>query len=618
MKPFAISMLILLSGAVIGCGNMPYTPIGVSPPVTSVPTAFSGKVMAGSLPLIGATVKVYTAGTTGNGSTPTLLGAATTTDANGAFGIASGYTCPSNGSLVYIVATGGHVGANGASNAASVLMTSPGACGTIVSNPSFIVNELTTVASAYAFAQFLGTGAQLGASSTNTTGITLAAGTLANLVNVSTGTGIGAGFPATGTSPIAKLDSLANVLNACVVSSGTGSAACSGLFSAVTAKTPPTNTLDAVMDLVKSPGANVSKIYGLTTASNAYAPVMAAAPGDWTMFVTYAGGGMNDPSAISIDSKGNVWVANYFSVATLLTNTGKPVFGTGLTGNGLGNDYGGAVDANDAMWIANEPGPANNYVSSVSLLTAGGTAVSGSPYTAGGLNFPISIAIDPANVSWIVDYGNSHLTLLSNSGTAQSGATGYDGVDAAGKGNFIFPVAVAVDGNRTGFVANQSSNTITKVPASGSSFTSYVVGDGPSGIAVDSANNVWSANYYGDSVGLLSAAGTVVSGANGYTGGGVVHPQGIAVDGAGTVWVANYRGPSISEIAGVGSAAGVGTALSPAAGWAPDAGLLEAFALAIDASGNVWVTNFGSNTVTEFVGMASPVKTPMLGPVRVP
>ena len=40
--------------------------------------------------------------------------------------------------------------------------------------------------------------------------------------------------------------------------------------------------------------------------------------------------------------------------------------------------------------------------------------------------------------------------------------------------------------------------------------------------------------------------------------------------------------------------------------------------MAIDASGNVWVTNFGSNVLTEFVGMAAPVKTPLLGPVRVP
>jgi hypothetical protein len=33
----------------------------------------------------------------------------------------------------------------------------------------------------------------------------------------------------------------------------------------------------------------------------------------------------------------------------------------------------------------------------------------------------------------------------------------------------------------------------------------------------------------------------------------------------------------------------------------------------VDASGNLWISNFGSNTLTEFVGLAVPVKTPLLG-----
>jgi streptogramin lyase len=622
MKSVAISLSGLLCVVgFVGCGS---SVTGVtSPPVTPPAGSYSGsafaaKVLAGSTPLVGATVQVYAAGTTGNGSAPTLLTTTIlTTDSNGSVSVAAGYTCPASTSIVYVVAAGGHVGSS-ASNSAVRLMSSPGICGSITANASYVINELTTVASAYAFAQFLGTGAQLGATSTNSSGITLAAGTLANIVNITTGSGAGSAFPSTGTSPIAKLNTLANLLNACVVSSGSGSSACSSLFSKVTAGTPPTNTLDAALDLVKSPGTNVASLYSLSAASSAFTPVLAAAPSDWTLFITYAGGGMNDPSAISIDSKGNVWVASYFATASLFTNTGKPVYGTGLTGNGLGNIYGGTVDANDVMWIANEPASSNSFANSVTLLNSSGAAVSGSPYTAGGLNFPISISVDQTNISWIVDYGNSHLTLLNNAGAAQSGTTGYDGVDATATGNFIFPVAVAVDSNRNGWVANQSSNTITKVSTSGPSYTSYIVGNGPSGVAVDANNNVWSANYYGDSIGAVAPSGSVLSGTSGFTGGGVLHPQGIAADGAGTVWVANYRGPSISQLAGVGSKAGTGVALSPAAGWAPDAALLEAFGLAIDASGNIWVSNFGSNTITEFVGMASPVKTPLLGATRIP
>jgi len=604
----------LCIAALSGCGSGVATP---TQPITPVATAFTGKVLAGTSPVAGASVQFYAAGQAGNGSAPiALLSTAVTTDSTGAFAIPASYTCSST-AIVYLVATGGQVGSNSA-NSDIKLMSSPGACGSITTSSVYVVNELTTVASAYAFNQFLSAGAQLGASSTNTTGITLAAATLANLVNITTGAAPGAAFPSTGTAPTAKLNSLANALHACLVSTGSGSSACSSLMSDVSTGALPTNTLDAVLDLAKAPGTSVSPIYTLTTASSAYTPVLAAAPADWTLFVTYAGGGMNDPSALSIDSKGNVWAANYFSTASLFTNTGVPVFTTGVSNNTLGNIYGGTVDANDVMWLANEPGGNNSGANSVSLLTAGGTPPTGSPYTTGGLNFPISIAVDQTGVSWIVDYGNSHLTLLSNSGAALSGSTGYSGVDSSGHGNFIFPVAVAVDTNRNGWVANQSSNTVTKVAPDGSSYISYTCCSGASGVAVDAGNNVWVANYYGDSVGLISAAGSVLSGTSGFSGGGVTHPQGIEADGAGTVWVANYRAPGFSEIAGVGSKAGVGTPLSPSTGWGTDAALLEAFALAIDESGNIWISNFGSNTLTEFIGMAAPVKTPLLGSTRIP
>ena len=577
--------------------------------------------MAGGSPLVGASVQLYAAGTTGNGSAPTaLLTTPATTDSTGTFSVAVGaYTCPAANSVLYLVSTGGYVGTSGTSNAAAVLMSSPGACSTIATGASYVLNELTTVASAYAFAQFLSAGAQLGSTATNVSGLTLAAATLANLVNLTTGVAPGAAFPATGTAPTAKLDSLANAVNVCVLNEGF----CSTLFSFVTTGTTlPGNTLDAIVDLAKDPVGTGGTVYSLTLQSKAYTPVLTAQPTDWTLFVTYTGGGMNDPSALSIDSKGNVWVANYFSTASLFTNAGVPVFATGITGDGQGLEYGGAVDANDAMWLASEPTSANNNTSSVTLLTSGGTAVTGSPYTTGGLDFPIAIAVDATNVSWIVDYGDSCLTLLSNAGAALSGTSGYNGVDSSGTPNFDFPVAVAVDSNRNGWVANLSSNTVTKVSANGLSYTSYVTGSGPSGVAVDTANNVWVANYYGSSVGIVSSTGTVLSG-SGITGGGIDQPQGIAVDGANNVWVANYRGSStsgnsISELAAVGSKAGTGAILSPSAGWGPDAALLEAFGLAIDASGNVWATNFGSNTLTEFVGMAVPVRTPLLGPVRVP
>jgi hypothetical protein len=46
--------------------------------------------------------------------------------------------------------------------------------------------------------------------------------------------------------------------------------------------------------------------------------------------------------------------------------------------------------------------------------------------------------------------------------------------------------------------------------------------------------------------------------------------------------------------------------------------MLEPYALALDASGNAWVSNFGNDTVTQFVGIATPIKTPFAGPPTLP
>ena len=127
---------------------------------------------------------------------------------------------------------------------------------------------------------------------------------------------------------------------------------------------------------------------------------------------------------------------------------------------------------------------------------------------------------------------------------------------------------------------------------------------------------MWIANYYGNSVSELTSSGTDLS-KGGYTGGGVDHPQGIAIDGAGNVWVANYRSSYLTELAGA-SAATPGAFLSPSSGLGGDANLLEAYAIAVDASGNLWISNFGSNILTQFVGLASPVRTPLIGPPVAP
>ncbi len=633
----ALAMAVVTLGMLTGCGANSTTikkTTGGEPnsckttqttsPAQPAPTsnfagaAFTGVVKAGTQPVAGASVMLYAAGAKGNGSGATpLLSSFVPTNSNGVFAIPAGFVCPYSNTVVYAVSVGGPASASAGDDLSAELAGVLGTCGSIASGASFTINEATTVAAAYAMAQFFVVNPiSLAATATNSSGIALAAATAASLVDPATGAVPGSGFPATGVAPVAKINSLANLLNACVVSSGAGSSACQQLFTAAygsAGKGPDETsgeTFGAVISLAKNAGTNVATLYTLSEGSAAYLPALTAAPADWTLLVNYKGGGMSSPSAVSLDSTGRVWVANYFGVASLFTNTGAPVFGSGITGDDLENSFGGAVDVNDSFWSANEESAdtLNNGLGSISELSSAG-ALSG-PYIDGGINFPLAVAFDTSGVTWVVDYGDSSLTLLSSSGAPLSGTNGYSAA------NLVFPVAVATDAKCNAYVANQSSNTITLVTADGSSFTDYVVGEGPSGVAIDAGGNVWSANYYGNSVGLVTADGDVASGA-GFTAGGLDHPQGIAADGVGNIWVANYRAPAVTELAGA-SASTPGAALSPSPGWATDSGISEAFGLAIDASGNVWITDFATDTLTEMVGMAVPVQTPLLGPVRVP
>lgn len=597
-----------------GCGGSNTTTPPPPPPPTGSGVTFSGKAMAGTKPVAGAAVQFYAAGTTGNGSAATsLLSAALTTDANGAFTVPAGYSCPAATSQLYLVVNGGSVG-SAAANSGITLASVLGTCGQLTATSQFVVNEVTTTATVWALSQFLTTSVNLGASATNAQGLANAVATAINLANPTTGTSPGAAFPANGTSPAPKINAIANLLNACTAA--TSSTPCNQLFTGTTPRgaAAPSNTFAAALNLTRNPGSNVAALYTQSTTSTAFSPVLGKAPADWTLFINYTGGGMNEPGALSVDAIGNIWVASYFGVVSEFSPTGTPLFPSGITSGGLQHSYGLAIDAQNNVWIPNEDtaSSVNNSIGSVTVLNSAGQPVSGaSGYSTGGLNYPIAVAIDTNATTWVVNYGNSSLTLLSSTGQPLSGATGY------ASPLFQFPVAVSVDASHNAWIANSAAATLTKVSPDGKQFTNYSCCNGPVAVALDQGGNVWAANYMGDSISELSSAGTVIS--NGYTGGGLAHPEALAIDGSGNVWVANFKGPSITELAGANSSV-PGQILSPAAGFAPDANLIQAFNIAADASGNLWVTNSGYqiNILTEFIGLASPVKTPLLGLPKAP
>ena len=248
----------------------------------------------------------------------------------------------------------------------------------------------------------------------------------------------------------------------------------------------------------------------------------------------------------------------------------------------------------------------------MTVLNSSGQPTSGpTGYIDGGIAYPIALAIDTNARTWVIDYLNQHLTLLSSNGQPLSGTTGYTSPELQ------FPISLAIDASNNAWVGNTYGGSVVKVSPDGSTFTHYPCCNWAGGIAIDQRSYVWVANYMGDSISQLAKDGTVVS--NGYSDGkaSIWHPQGIAIDGSGHVWVTNILGSSITELAG-SAASSPGQILSPTAGLVDDAGLTAGWAVAIDASGNLWVVSHDKNTLTEIVGLATPVKTPQVGPVQSP
>lgn len=244
--------------------------------------------------------------------------------------------------------------------------------------------------------------------------------------------------------------------------------------------------------------------------------------------------------------------------------------------------------------------------------------------------FPIAVATDIDGSVWSANQGDSTASLLSNNGSPLSASGGW-GLS----GGLAGPAAVAIDASHNAWFANQASDSVTSISHDGSQVTTILTsGDEPDGIATDSIGistnsskgHIWIANFSSGSISELELGndGTVaVISSTGYTGGGLDTPAGIAVDGAGNVWVTNYHsgtrthGATITELQGA-NAANPGQPLSPSSGFGLDANLLEPDGIAIDASGNVWVSNFGLSTITQFLGAATPVKTPLIDTAQLP
>ena len=594
-------------------------------------TALQGKVHGGQSPIIGASVYLLAANTTGYGNASVSLlksPSYVTTDSNGNFSITGDYTCPSASTQVYLYAVGGNPGSG--VNSAAGLLAGLGSCGSLSSSTYIVINEVSTIATAYAIAGYATDATHVSSSGSTLAvkGVANAFATITNLETLSTGVSLAATAAGNGTVPQSKIDTLANLLAACVNSTGPGSGPCSTLLGGAlangTSGTAPTDTATAAINIAHNPWANVSALYGLQTAGSPFQPDLSVLPNDLTIAILYASDGCFNPtyaaqSGPAIDGSGNIWVVNapgpdcpISSTITELSPTGVLSPNAPYSGGGLSTPSFIVVDGLSNVWVANTGYVSGSSTSPVSEFNSSGTPESGSGFT-GGLEQADALAVDKSNNVWATGYVNNALVEFNQSGSSIFNTTlcESDPEDIAIDISGHIWVPDAYD-----FCEYSSSGSLLS-PASG-----YSVGNeiGFYGIAFDASGNLWAPFGGNSEVWEISSTGSNESGSP-FLGGGVDSPDGVAIDGAGNVWVTNADVDTVHGSNGqISEFTSSGVPITGSIGYQD--GNRSEVNPAIDGSGNVWVQGpeypSGTGSLVEIVGAATPVVTPIVANLQAP
>lgn len=615
MRILLLSTLIA-STLLTGCSLSP-----TAEPTPEAGASIQGRVHGGQQPVVGASVYLYAAGTSGYGAASTsLLNSSVLTnnpsnsgqdgngnyyvitDTNGNFNIGSDYSCTS-GQQVYLYAVGGNPGAGTNHHAGflAILGSCPAAGNFASATPFVFINEVSTIAAAYAFAGFATDATHVSGSGTVLAkqGMANAFANAAQLANIATGAALATTPNGNGTVAQNVINTLANILAACINSDGQiiGGAEQSNCYTLInndpnSSSQYPTDTATAAIYMAQNPGNNPSTLFQLQSAVASPFQPEASGLNDLTVGIQYAGGSLNGSNAIAIDSSGNAWVVSGNSV-TVLSPTGSFLStpGTGYKGGGVNDANAIAIDTSGNAWITNF---LNNTISKVSS-----TGVFASPsagWSVTGFDYPTNLAIDASGNAWVTNQ-YAGVVIVSPTGVFSGQFSGH---------GISYPYSIAIDTSSNAWIADGLSNALTEItpndlyPTGANGYTGAGF-DVPAKVAIDSSGNIWVANRSNKTVNEISST---LSLENTITAeGGLQGSNGLAIDGGGNVWVSNMSTSCVTEISNSG------TVLSPSTGFY-GGGIFMPNGIALDPSGDVWVANSG-NTVVELIGSSVPVVTPI-------
>ncbi len=356
------------------------------------------------------------------------------------------------------------------------------------------------------------------------------------------------------------------------------------------------------------------------------------------------------PRAVAVDAFGNVYVADFLNnairsvssggvVTTLAGTVGTAGYVDGVNSSAqFRGPQGLAVKANSSgVYVADFFNNAIRLVSTAGPSGATATvAGSASKGNGNGVNAnarfsaPGGVAADANGNIYVADVENNQVRLINSYGLVSvvAGSGGNGNADGNGtNASFSTPHGVALDHNGNVFVTDTGNGTIRKITSAGTVTTfagtagyfSSLDGvgtnglfNGPQGIAIDSANNIYVADTLNHTIRKITSGGIVttlagIAGNFGSTDGATTNarfywPQGVAVDASGNIYVTERFNHTLRKI----TPAGVVTTIAGTAGlWgAVDntntvARFFQPNGIVVDGFGNIFVTDVGNNTVRE-------------------
>jgi len=337
------------------------------------------------------------------------------------------------------------------------------------------------------------------------------------------------------------------------------------------------------------------------------------------------------PNGIDVDASGIVYVADTGNRAIRRISASGAVT---TVGQGLTTPRGVAVDANNRILVADLGAHAIRTVAAdgtVATLAGspGAPGTADAAGTAARFHFPGGIAVANDGTVYVADTDNDTIRAIASSGsvTTIAGRAGRSS-SADGQGTaarFEDPFSTAVDANGIVYVADSAAHVIRRITPDGMVTTyagspgAYGSADGtgaaarfysPFGVAVDAAGNVYVADSLNHTVRKIAAGGIVTTLAGSAQSGGKAdgagttarfdQPFGIAVDANGNVYVSDAIACTVRKITSAGvvsTLAGLAGTPGSADGPGNSARFTVPYGVAVDTTGSVFVIDHGNHTI---------------------